>query len=82
MSPVPSRSSIYRTLVRHHLVTASTRKRPRSDYVRWERPGSMQLWQLDIMGAVLIADPGAVGGVREVKLISGIDDVRICAPVP
>ena len=70
---MPSRSSIYRTLVRHGLVIATTRKRPRSDYVRWERPGSMQLWQLDIMGSVLIADRGAVGGVREVKLISGID---------
>jgi transposase InsO family protein len=74
ISPAPSRSSIYRTLVRHGLVTAATRKRARSDYLRWERPGSMQLWQLDIMGSVMITDPAAVGGVREVKLISGIDD--------
>jgi transposase InsO family protein len=74
ISPVPSRSSIYRTLVRHGLVTAATRKRARSDYVRWERPESMQLWQLDIMGSVMITDPTAVGGVREVKLVSGIDD--------
>lgn len=78
MTPVPSRSSIYRTLVRHHLITPTTRKRPRSDYKRWERPGSMQLWQLDIMGSIFVrADPTddtAAGGVREVKLISGIDD--------
>jgi transposase len=74
ISPVPSRSSVYRTLLRHGLVTATTRKRPRSDYVRWERPGSMQLWQLDITGSVLIADPDAAGGVREIKPISGIDD--------
>jgi transposase InsO family protein len=74
VEPVPSRSLIYRTLVRHRLVEAAPRKRPRSDYVRWERAESMQLWQLDIMGSVMITDPGMVGGVREVKLISGIDD--------
>jgi transposase InsO family protein len=74
ISPVPSRSSIYRTLARHGLVTAATRKRARSDYVRWERPESMQLWQLDIMGSVMITDPTTVDGVREVKLVSGIDD--------
>jgi hypothetical protein len=34
----------------------------------------MQLWQLDVMGSVLIKDPAAPGGVREAKLISGIDD--------
>lgn len=79
ISPVPSRSSIYRTLVRHGLVTAATRRRARSDYLRWERPGSMQLWQLDIMGSVMITDPTTAGGVREVKLISGIDDhSRFC----
>ncbi len=54
--PVPSRSSIYRALVRHHLITPQPRKRPRSDYRRWERPGPMQLWQLDIMGSVFIRD--------------------------
>jgi transposase InsO family protein len=74
VTPVPSRSSIYRTLVRHHLITPQPRKRPRSDYRRWERPGPMQLWQLDIMGSVFVTDPAATGGVREVKLVSGIDD--------
>jgi hypothetical protein len=39
-----------------------------------ERPGPMQLWQLDIMGSVMITDPTAAGGVVEAKLISGIDD--------
>lgn len=56
MSPVPSRSSIYRTPDRHGLVSATMRKRPRSDYVRWGRSGSMPLWQLDIMGSVMIVD--------------------------
>jgi hypothetical protein len=34
----------------------------------------MQLWQLDIMGSVMLTDPTTAGGMREVKLISGIDD--------
>jgi hypothetical protein len=34
----------------------------------------MQLWQLDIIGSVMITDPTAPGGVVEAKLISGIDD--------
>ncbi|HEY2833452.1 MAG TPA: IS481 family transposase [Sporichthyaceae bacterium] len=74
VSPVPSRSSIYRILVRHQLISPVTRKRARSDYRRWERPASMQLWQIDIMGSVFLTDPAASGGVREVKLVSGIDD--------
>jgi len=74
LAPVPSRSSIYRTLVRHNLIAPKRRKRARSDYVRWERSESMALWQLDIMGSVLIADEKTATGTREVKLITGIDD--------
>jgi transposase len=50
--PVPSRSTVYRVLVRHRMVTAKSRKRRREDYRSWERPVPMQLWQLDIMGSV------------------------------
>src|SRR5947209_2571032 len=74
VDPVPLRSTVYRVLVRHGLVSAIARKRRREDYRRWERPGPMQLWQLDIMGSVMIIDPAAPGGVTEAKLISGIDD--------
>jgi transposase len=71
--PVPSRSTVYRVLVRHHLVEARPRKRRREDYKRWERPVPMQLWQLDVMGSVLLTDG------REAKLISGVDDhSRFC----
>jgi transposase InsO family protein len=71
--PVPSRSTIYRVLVRHGLVTAVPRKRRREDYRRWERPVAMQLWQLDIMGSVFLASG------RELKLVSGVDDhSRFC----
>jgi transposase InsO family protein len=73
ISPVPSRSTIYRVLVRHRLVPARRRKRRRQDYKRWQREEPMQLWQMDITGSVFLADG------TELKLISGIDDCsRFC----
>jgi transposase InsO family protein len=73
VSPLPSRSTIYRVLVRHHLVPARKRKRRRQDYKRWQREEPMQLWQLDVTGSVFLADG------TELKLISGLDDCsRFC----
>src|SRR5215472_14484235 len=73
VSPVPSRSTIYRVLVRRGLVAARKRKRRRQDYKRWQREAPMQLWQLDITGSVFLTDG------TELKLISGIDDhSRFC----
>ena len=73
VSPLPSRSTIYRVLVRHHLVADRKRKRRRQDYKRWQRDEPMQLWQLDVTGSVFLTDG------RELKLISGIDDhSRFC----
>src|SRR5580658_4979634 len=66
--PVPGRSSIYRTLVRHRLLEPTKRKRARSDYKRWERSRSMELWQMDIVGRFHLADG------TEVKVVTGIDD--------
>ncbi len=77
-SPVPGRSSIYRTLVRHHLLEPTQRKRSRSDYKRWERSRSMELWQMDIVGRFHLADD------TEVKVVTGVDDHSrfcICARV-
>jgi transposase len=51
VSPVPSRSTVYRVLVRHHLVPARKRKRRRQDYKRWQREEPMQLWQMDVTGS-------------------------------
>jgi transposase InsO family protein len=78
IDPPPGRSSIYRALVRHALVDATKRRRRRADYRRWERGRSMELWQMDVMGRVHLAD-GA-----EVKVVTGIDDHSrfvVCATV-
>lgn len=75
---VPSTATINRILIRHGLVTPRRRKRPRSSYQRWERPGPMQLWQLDIVGDVWLVNP-ATGVLRGVKVVTGVDDhSRFC----
>jgi len=68
VAPVPGRTSVERCLIRHGLVTAQARKRKRSDYKRWERSRAMELWQMDIVGGVRLADGS------EAKIVSGIDD--------
>jgi transposase InsO family protein len=80
VSPVPSRMSVYRVLVRHGLIEPRPRKRPRDSYVRWERDTPMALWQLDIVGGVFLADG------TEAKVVTGVDDHSrycvICHVVP
>ena len=72
-TPPPSRSSVYRCLVRRGLVEPQKRRRKREDYRRWERSRPMELWQMDVMGGVRLAGGG------ELKLITGIDDhSRFC----
>jgi transposase InsO family protein len=70
--PVPGRSSVYRALLRHGLVEGKKRRRRRSDYRRWERSRAMELWQMDVMGGVHLADG------TEVKVVTGIDDHSRC----
>jgi transposase InsO family protein len=73
VDPVPGRSSIYRCLVRHGLITPQARRRRRQDYKRWERARAMELWQMDIVGGVALADGS------EAKVVTGLDDhSRFC----
>jgi transposase len=64
----PSRSSIYRCLVRHRLIDPKPRRRRPEDYKRWERPRSMELWQMDVMGGVRLKDG------TQLSMVTGIDD--------
>ncbi|MEU7803929.1 IS481 family transposase [Micromonospora arborensis] len=66
--PVPSLSTTYRVLVRHGLIDPTPRRRRREDYRRWERGRPMELWQMDIVGGIRLADGG------EAKVVTGVDD--------
>ncbi|MER3452880.1 MAG: hypothetical protein C4344_04245 [Acidimicrobiia bacterium] len=68
VEPVPGRTSVYRALVRHGLISPQARKRKRSDYIRWERSRSLELWQMDIVSGVKLVDGS------EAKIVSDIDD--------
>lgn len=68
VDPLPGRSSIYRCLVRHGLVDPQKRRRKREDYRRWERSRCMELWQMDVMGGVKLADG------RGLQIVTGLDD--------
>jgi transposase InsO family protein len=71
--PLPGLSSIYRCLKRHNLIELRRRKKRRDEFRRWERERPMQLWQLDLMGGVLLDDGS------DLKLVTGIDDhSRFC----
>jgi transposase InsO family protein len=73
LAPLPSRSSIYRCLLRQRLIDPQRRRRRRGDYRRWERSRAMELWQMDVMGGVRLVDG------RELKIVTGIDDhSRFC----
>lgn len=64
---VPSRATVHRVLGRNGLVNAQEQTHKRK-YKRWQREAPMQLWQMDIVGGVFLADG------RECKLVTGIDD--------
>ena len=69
----PGLTSIYRALVRNDLIQPRPRRRAKASYRRWERARPMELWQMDIMGGIWLADG------RELKAVTGIDDhSRFC----
>jgi hypothetical protein len=58
---------VYRVLVRNGLVNHQVQGH-RGVYKWWQRDAPMQLWQMDLMSGVFLADG------RECKLLTGIDD--------
>ena len=68
VDPAPSRSGIYRLLKRANLIDPNARRKRDRKFKRWERAGAMELWQMDVVGGVQLADG------REAKVLTGIDD--------
>lgn len=79
VDPVPSRAAIGRALRRWGLSTARGRLPERRTYMRWERGRAMELWQIDVMGGVLVND--CKGGVSGLKAVTGIVTPRFCVMV-
>ena len=73
MAEVPSERTIDRILHRQGLLRARPRKRPRDSYKRFERPGPMQLWQMDIVGGIRLVSL-VTGELREAKVVTAVDD--------
>jgi transposase InsO family protein len=70
---VPSRSAIYRCLVRAGLILPRSRRLRAEHWRRWERGRPNELWQMDTVGGFLLAD-----GTRA-KALTGVDDhSRFC----
>nr|WP_199827071.1 IS481 family transposase [Streptomyces sp. WM6378] len=67
VTPTPSRATVHRVLTRNGLVQAQVQQHKRK-YRRWQREAPMHLWQMDLVGGVMLADG------RECKMVTGIDD--------
>ena len=73
VEPAPSKSAVYRSLVRAGVIDPLQRQRRRETWKRWERAAPMELWQLDKVGGFLLADGTSA------KALTGIDDhSRFC----
>jgi transposase InsO family protein len=70
---LPSHMAIYRALVRHGAIEAKAQRKRLVTHKRWERGRPMELWQMDVVGGVLLGDG------TECKILTGIDDhSRFC----
>lgn len=73
VTELPSLSAIHRALRRHGLVEPKGRRKRLVSYKRWERGRPMELWQMDVVGGVLLGDG------TEAKILTGVDDhSRFC----
>lgn len=69
----PSKSAVYRSLVRAGVIEPQPRRRRRESWKRWERAAPMELWQLDVVHGFLLADGTTA------KALTGVDDhSRFC----
>jgi transposase InsO family protein len=78
LDPIPSRSGIYRALKRAGLIEPGARRRRDRRFRRWERGAPMELWQMDVVGGIGLADGTSA------KILTGIDDHSrfvVCAGV-
>jgi transposase len=78
VATVPGRATVHRVLTRNGLVKPQEQQRKRQ-YRRWQRDAPMQLWQMDIVSGVPLADG------RSAKLVTGVDEhsrfIVVCAVV-
>src|SRR5690242_7051036 len=74
--PLPSESGVYRALTRAGLIEPGARRRRREAWKRWERwerGAPMELWQMDVVGGIGLADGSTA------KALTGLDDhSRFC----
>lgn len=78
VEPLPSASAVYRALKRSGLIEEQARRKKLPTYKRWERGRPMELWQMDVVGGVLLDDGS------ELKILTGLDDhsrYNICAGI-
>jgi transposase InsO family protein len=73
LTPLPSESGVYRAMVRAGLIEHGRRPRRRESWKRWERGAPMELWQMDMVGGIGLADGSSM------KALTGLDDhSRFC----
>jgi transposase InsO family protein len=71
--PAPSESAVYRALTRAGVIEPGARRRRRDAWKRWERGAPMELWQMDVVGGIGLADGSTA------KALTGLDDhSRFC----
>jgi len=68
LKAAPSESAVYRCLVRAGVIDPAQRHRKVEHWKRWERAEPMELWQMDVVGGLLLSDGTTA------KVLTGIDD--------
>ncbi|WP_377643179.1 IS481 family transposase [Oryzobacter terrae] len=70
---VASESGVYRALRRAGVIEPGRRRREQRAWKRWERARPNELWQMDVVGGIGLADGSSV------KCVTGVDDhSRFC----